>query len=103
MSKLILRVTANSVIVVGLYLLINLMYTAATGALGSPDFARPRGSWIRNIYALGLSLPIPLHVISIGFFLQVRWLSDLGAKAARLAIIVTGCWLGVALGIRVLA
>ena len=102
MFKIILRSIAIVVIAAGLFLLIRLLFSAASGNLAAMYFAEPQGSWMRNVFALGLGLPVPLHVISVGFFLQLRWLSPFWAKLARIAVVVSGCLLGVVLGIRVL-
>jgi len=82
--------------------LIKLLYNAATGTLMAHEFAKFRESWTNAVYALGMSLPIPFHVISIGLVLQMKWLAPPWARAAWLAAVISGCWLGVALGIRVL-
>lgn len=102
MSKKLLRVFANFIIAVGLFLLIRLFYSAATGTLILHDFNKFQDSWANTLYALFLSFPIPFHVISIGLVLQLKWLVPPWAKAAWLAAVISGCWLGVAIGIRVL-
>jgi hypothetical protein len=102
MFTMIARVVANILIAVGLFLLVRVLNNAVTGALVVQVFAQSQGSWIRNVYALGLSLPVPFHVISVGLVLQQRWLSPLWTKAAWLAVVVSGCWLGAALGIKLL-
>jgi len=103
MGSIVVRVTANLVILIGLFLLGKVLYNSAGGVLVQHYFASPQGGWIENLYALGLGLPIPLHVISVGMVLQLRWLSPPWAKGARWAVVVSGCWLALALGIRWLA
>ena len=100
MAKIVMRVTANLVILIGFFLLGRVLYRTAGGVLAQQYFATSEGSWIQNIYALGLSLPVAFHVISVGLVLQLRRLSPLWAKGARWAVVVSGCWLGLALGIR---
>ncbi len=102
MSKTILRAFANFIIAVGLFLLIRLLYSASTGTLIPHELDKFQESWANTLYALFLSFPIPFHVISIGLVLQLRWLEPPWAKAAWLAAVISGCWLGVAIGIRVL-
>jgi hypothetical protein len=87
---------------VGLFLLIKILYNAATGSLTALLFAASQESWIKHVSALGLSLPVPFHVISVGLILQKRWLSPPWARFAWIAVVVSGCWLGVALGIKLL-
>ena len=96
------RTTANLVIAAGLLLLAKVIYSVATDSLSVQLFAQPQGSWISTICALGLSLPVPFHVISVGLILKRKWLSLFWAKAAWLAVVISGCWLGVALGIKLL-
>lgn len=96
------RVVANILIFVGLFLLVRVLHSAVTGSLVTQPFAQSQGSWIRNVYALGLSLPVPFHVISVGLVLQRRWFPPLWTRVAWLAVVVSGCWLGVALGIKML-
>jgi len=100
MLGLIARVSGNVIVIVGLGLLAGVIYRTATGSLAEQLFSRSQGSWIQSMYALGLSLPVPFHVISIGLVLQKRWLPPPWAKAAWLAIVLSGCWLGASLGIR---
>ncbi|NIQ38908.1 MAG: hypothetical protein GTN81_10010 [Proteobacteria bacterium] len=102
MFKTPARIVANLLIAVGLFLLIRILHNAVTGALVSQLFAQSHGSLMRNLYALGLSLPVPVHVISVGLVLQGRWLPPRWARAGWLAAVVSGCWLGAALGIKVL-
>jgi hypothetical protein len=102
MFKMIPRAIANLVILVGLFLLIKILYNAATGSLTALLFAASQESWIKHVSALGLSLPVPFHVISVGLILQKRWLSPPWARFAWIAVAVSGCWLGVALGIKLL-
>ena len=102
MFKMIPRAIANLVILVGLFLLVKILYSATTGDLTTQIFAASPESWIKHVSALGLSLPLPFHVISVGLFLQRRWLSPPWARFAWIAVGVSGCWLGVALGIKLL-
>lgn len=99
---MIARAVANVLIVVGLFLLVRVLNNAVTGSLVGQLFAQSQGSWIRNVYALGLSLPVPFHVISVGLVLQRRWLPPLWTRVVWLAVVVSGCWLGAALGIKML-
>ena len=102
MTKILLRVFANFIIAVGLFLLIRILHNAATGTLMPQELTISQELWTNSLVALSLSLPIPFHVISIGLVLQLKWLTPPWAKAAWLAAIISGCWLGVAIGIRVL-
>jgi hypothetical protein len=102
MSWAPLRIAANIVVAVGLGLLARVIYRAAVGSLSAELFPRLQGSWSLTMLALGLSLPVPFHVISVGCFLQKRWLSPFRAKAARVAVVVSGCWLGATLAIKLL-
>lgn len=87
-------------VVVGLFLLAGVIHKAAVSSLATEVFGRPPGSWTHQIYALGLALPVPFHVISVGLILQRRWLSPVWARGAWIATVVSGCWLGLALGIK---
>ena len=102
MFKMILRAIANLVILVGLFLLVRVLYNAAAGSLAGQLVASSQGSLIKPLNALALNLPVPLHVISIGLILQRWWLSPPWKRAAWIAVVVSGCWLGVALGIKLL-
>ena len=102
MNMFTTKTVANMVIAAGLLLLAKVIYNAVTGSLSVRLFSRSQGSWLLTMYALGLSLPIPFHVISVGLILKRRWLSPFWAKAAWPAVVMSGCWLGVALGIKLL-
>ena len=102
MFRIIPRVAADLIILVGLYLLVKILYNAATGALAAQLFAASPESWTKQLVALSLSLPLPFHIISVGFILQRRWLAPPWKKCAWIAAVVSGCWLGLALGIKLL-
>jgi hypothetical protein len=103
MGKIVVRAIANVIILIGFFLLGRVLYYGLSGVLAQQYFGPSPGSGIQNIYALGLGLPIPLHVIAVGLVLQLRWLSPLWARGTRWAIVGSGCWLGLALTIRWLA
>ena len=86
---------------VGVFLLARVIYHAASGFLLAQLFPESQQSWANNLYAIVLSLPIPLHVISIGLVLQRRWLPPHWIRIAWLAVVISGCWLGVALVIKI--
>ncbi len=102
MFKIAVRALGNTVIVAGVYLLVRVLHKAVTGSLVPQVVSQSVGSWMGMAFALGLTLPIPFHVISIGLVLQRRWLPVRWAAAARLAIVISGCWLGVALCAKLL-
>jgi len=100
MPRNIIRLIAKFAVVVGVFLLVRVIYHAASGSLLAQLFPESQQSWANNLYAIGLSIPIPLHVISIGFVLQRRWLPPHWIRIAWLAVVISGCWLGVALVIK---
>jgi hypothetical protein len=103
MLRTIFRGFATIIILVGVFLLAKVVFHAATGALVDQVFTRPRDEgWLPHAFALGLSMGVPLHVISVGLVLQKKWLSPLWAQTSRIAVVVSGCWLGAALGIKAL-
>ena len=102
MLKTIVRVLATAISVVGVVLLANVLGMASTGSLGSMLFPQSPKTWIWTTYALTLSLPVPFHVIAIGLILQRRWLPHRWARIAWISIVVSGCWLGAALVIKLL-
>ena len=103
MGKIVVRAIANVIILIGVFLLGRGLYYGLSGVLAQHYFTQSQGSVIQNVYALGLSLPIPLHIIAVGWVLQLRWLSPAWARATRWGIVLSGCWLGIALAIRWLA
>lgn len=99
----VFRGLANVVILVGVFLLLKVVYHSATGLLVDQVLPHPQGEgWLPHAFALGLSLGVPLHVISVGLVLQKKWLPPLWARTSRIAVVVSGCWLGAALGIKTL-
>jgi hypothetical protein len=103
MGKFVVRTIANVIVLIGFFLLGRVLYYGLNGVLAQQYFASSRGSMIQNVCALGLGLPIPLHIISVGLVLQLRWLSPAWARGARWAVVGSGCWLGIALAVRWLA
>ncbi len=102
MLRILARIGLSGIVAVGFFLLAGVLHKAAAGALVTETFGRPPGSWTDQIWALGLALPVPFHVISVGLILQRRWLSPAWARGAWIATVVSGCWLGLALGIKAL-
>jgi hypothetical protein len=100
MQKNTTRLIAKVVVVLGLLLLVRVIYHAASGSLVAEFFYESQQSWISNLCAIGLSVPVPLHVISVGFVLQRRWLSHHWTRIVWLAVVISGCWLGAALAIK---
>jgi uncharacterized membrane protein YgdD (TMEM256/DUF423 family) len=100
MGRIVVRIIANIVILFGLFLLGRVLCKSFSGAAARQYFGTPPETWIENAYALGLGLPVALHIISVGLVLQRNWLSAAGAKWAKGAVVVSGCWLGLALAIR---
>ena len=100
MPKILVRVLANTVVVAGVFLLARILYEAGAGSLAGRVFSNADGSSATTALALGMALPLPLHVISIGLVVQQWWLSRRLARVAWWAIITSGCWLGVALAVK---
>jgi hypothetical protein len=103
MGKTVVRVIANVVILVGFFFLARVLYYGLAGDLAQRYFAPTPGSPTQSAYAFFLSLPIPFHIIAVGLVLQLKWLSPLWRRAARWAVVISGCWLGLALAVRWLA
>ena len=100
MGKIVVRVTANIIILIGLFLLGRVFCNSLSGTAAQHYFGNLPTTGLQNVYALGLSLPVPLHAISVGLVLQLRWLPPIWVKAAWWGIVISGCWLGLALAIR---
>jgi hypothetical protein len=101
MPRTIIRLIANVAVAVGLLLLVRVFYHSANGSVVAELFPESQRSWISNLYAIALSLPVPFHVISVGFVMQRRWLSPHWTRIAWLAVVISGCWIGVALVIKI--
>ena len=102
MTRGFIKIAGNAIIVVGVALLIKTIYASVNGDLARELFPDWPGSALSNACAFALSVPVPLHVMAIGLILQYRRLTSGWAKTARFAIVISGCWLGVALGIKIL-
>ena len=100
MQKMIFRCIANAAIVVGFFLLAKAIYGAADVSMASSFLPASQGKMWNLLIGLSLSLPIPLHIISVGLFLQRRWLPPQLAKIAMPAVVISGCWLGAALALK---
>jgi len=100
MGKMVVLVTANLVILIGLFLLGRVLCNSFSGVAAQQYFGNFPVSGLQKVYALGLSLPVPLHVIAVGLVLQLHWLPPIWVKAARWGVVISGCWLGLALAIR---
>jgi hypothetical protein len=101
---LVVRFLGCGVVVVGLFLLARLLYAVFGGpGSGSMDVIDGvEGAWGLKAAVLALRLPVPLHVISVGLIVQRRWLPRAAARAAWVSVMISGCWLGMALAARLL-
>lgn len=93
----VVRMTGYLIIITGMILLFKLFYNAACGSLPNQVFGRAQYFWTDTFWALGLRLPIPLHIISIGLIVQRKWFSHTWNRISWYAITLTGMWLGAAL------
>lgn len=100
LSATIFRTAANIIITVGLVLLGRVIYNSANGVLAKQIFHEHPASALANAYAFGLSVPVPFHVLAIGLILQRKRLPPGWEKIAKFAIVISGCWLGLALVIK---
>ncbi|MBT8332250.1 MAG: hypothetical protein KJP06_07970 [Deltaproteobacteria bacterium] len=103
MFTTIFRLLTNAAIIAGVLLLVRVIYGAVDGIVTAQLLPESRGILWNTAVALGLGLPVPLHVIAIGLVLQRRWLPDWWAKISVPAVVISGCWLGAALAIKFLA
>ncbi len=99
-SHMPIRVLANVIVLIGLFLLGRVICQVAYGGLAVPAATLPAGMGSQGLVALGLRLPVPLHVIAVGLILQRQWLAPRWARMAWWAVVLSGCWLGVALLIK---
>ena len=102
MAKTIIRGLATAISVVGVLLLARILIMANSGSLTGMLFPQVPASGAWTAGAIALSLPVPFHVIAIGLILQRRWLPERWARVAWISIVVSGCWLGAALAIKLL-
>ncbi len=94
---MLVRIIANTTILAGLFLLGRVICQATTGGLAAQYPALPPGLHAYGLLALGLSLPVPMHVIAVGLILQKKRLARGWARLAWWAVVFSGCWLGAAL------
>lgn len=94
------RAVAGGILGVGVLLLVRLAMSVWDGSIAAHGPGGVEVFWARASLGLLLRLPVPLHVISVGLILQTRWLSPAMARAAWVAVVVSGCWLGGALAVR---
>ena len=95
-----IRILANGIVLIGLFLLGRVICQAAYNAMAVPTATLPTGTGAQGLISLGLRLPVPLHVIAVGLILQRRWLAPRWARLAWWAVVFSGFWLGAALLIK---
>ncbi len=95
-----LRICASAVSIAGLGLLGLVLYDATVGALAAKFFPGTESTPFLHLGGLLLALPVPLHIIFIGMIVQVKWLKPPWARLARVGIVFSGLWLGVALAAK---
>jgi hypothetical protein len=98
--KSVVRVAGTCVSVFGILLLVRVLVESADGSLPRKFFPQAQESWIITAAALMLSLPVPFHVISVGFVVQRRWMAAPWAKVVWWTTVISGLWLGGVLVIK---
>ncbi|MBD3237159.1 MAG: hypothetical protein GF330_10670 [Candidatus Eisenbacteria bacterium] len=63
----------------------------------------PAGGTIPYVRALLRAFALPVHLLAVGVFLRRRSFSPRGRRVAWIAVVLSGCWLGVALLVRILS
>jgi hypothetical protein len=56
--------------------------------------------WLEYAFSLGVSLPVPFHVMAVGLFLQRDRLSPVWRRGAWWGVVISGLWLGLALLVK---
>jgi len=103
LQKRLARWISLTVMAVGVFLFLRLVYGAINGSLIAEYYDHLHAATKPNRYlllSLVLGLPVPLHVISIGLILRRKLLPPIWAKLAWFSIVISGCWLGASLAIR---
>jgi hypothetical protein len=100
MPGMIVRLIANATILVGFYLFAMMICGAVNGSLAAQLFPESQESVSDTVVALVLGLPLPFHVIAVGLLLQRRWLPHSWAKISFMSVVISGCWLGTAIGMK---
>ncbi len=83
-------------------MLVRTIVMSVTGSLGAQVLPQLEPSFLRAVFAVCLSLPLPFHIISIGMVLQRRWFSSRWGRIAWIAILVSGLWLGASLVLKMI-
>jgi hypothetical protein len=99
--KSFVRILANAVVAAGVILFIRTMHHSINGTLVIRVFEKSTDLWTTNLWALALMMPIPFHVMAVGLILQKRYLSQTWKRIAWFSVVISGCWLGLSLFIRV--
>lgn len=98
--KTIVRNICTTVTILGLCLLGVAVLDAWEGRLAAEYFPDVIHTGKHHAGGLFLALAVPFHVIFIGMILQQKWLTRPMARFARLGIVLSGIWLGIALAVR---
>jgi len=102
MNKKIRRILSVFIIFSGIFFLIFTLHTAILNSLTEQSISGAEGKYLKHFSGLLISLPVPLHIISIGMIIGSKNYSNLWKKIAWFAVIISGIWLGIAVGVRFL-
>jgi hypothetical protein len=100
--RVVVRAMGSGVVLAGMFLLVRLLHGVSAGSVTVDGIGWVQATWGRKAVVLALRLPVPLHVMSVGLMVQKRWLPPAEARAAWVSVVISGCWLGVALAVRLL-
>ena len=99
-ARTIIRNICTTVTILGLCLLGVAVFDAWEGRLAAKYFPDAAHTGKHHVGGLFLALAVPFHVIFIGMILQQKWLTRPMARLARVGIVTSGLWLGIALAVR---
>ena len=89
-------------IFVGACYLLWIVFLFVTDRLSVEFLGQSIDSDISPVAALLLNLPLPFHMVSVGFAIQRRWLPSVWKGTIRWSTVSSGCLLGASLVIRYL-
>ncbi len=94
------RIVGTGIAAAGVVLLARALHDALTGTLAAELLPAGAASPWMHALAVAVGVAVPFHVIAVGMVLQRRSMPPRLARASWLAVVISGCWLGASIAVK---
>ena len=95
-KQIITKIFAIGLFLLGLYYFIEFIYLIVNGKLDTGVISTTSSGNNESLYAVLLTIPLPVHLMTVGLYLQRNLFTLNNARLIKILVIGSGLWLGLA-------